>query len=278
MQRLNRVSEKNFLAFLNLIGTEPLPPQPARVPLTFRPAANAPVDAVVAAGTQIAAPPLEGEEDEVVFETEQELLVTRSRIVAAHVYDPRTDRYSDCLQQVQGAADAPFAVFEGQQPVAHELYLACDPLLLETTGRTVRLNLYSPDRWQWDEWPIDRAYWREDGWQPLPVTTQYLAATECWQVTLKALPELTPHEVNGVKAGWLRARLDLPLPPHQQGLMPASIGIGSNNNPVDFSTPFQPFGESYTYLVSGRRRTLCPRRCHCPTGCDASHRHRHCRR
>ncbi|WP_421658674.1 hypothetical protein [Leptothermofonsia sp. ETS-13] len=33
--RLNQVSDKNFLAFLDLIGTQILPPQPARVPLTF---------------------------------------------------------------------------------------------------------------------------------------------------------------------------------------------------------------------------------------------------
>jgi hypothetical protein len=49
------VPEKNFLAFLNLIGTELLPPQPARAPLTFRLAENSPVDALVPAGTQAAA-------------------------------------------------------------------------------------------------------------------------------------------------------------------------------------------------------------------------------
>ncbi|NEO01345.1 MAG: hypothetical protein F6K50_39885, partial [Moorea sp. SIO3I7] len=33
--RLNQVPDKNFLAFLDLIGTSIGPPRPARVPLTF---------------------------------------------------------------------------------------------------------------------------------------------------------------------------------------------------------------------------------------------------
>lgn len=247
VQRLNRVPEKNFLAFLNLIGTDPLPPQPARVPLTFRLADNAPVDTVVPVGTQAAAPPLAGEEDEVIFETEQDLLVTRSQIVAAYVYEPATDRYTDCLAQVRGELNAPFMLFAGTQPVAHELYLACDPLLLDAAGRPVRVDFYSPDQWQWETWPMQWAYWREDGWQPLTVTHQYVVAEQRWQITIAALPELTPHEFNGVEAGWLRVRLELSLPPAQPPVAPAAVGIGTNNNPIEYSAPFQPFGESYTY-------------------------------
>ncbi|MGH9896976.1 MAG: baseplate J/gp47 family protein, partial [bacterium] len=87
IQRLNRVPEKNFLAFLNLIGTELLPAQPARTLLTFKLAENSPVDAVVPAGTQVAAPPLEGEEDEVIFETTRDLVVTRTQLQAVLVRD-----------------------------------------------------------------------------------------------------------------------------------------------------------------------------------------------
>ena len=34
IERLNRAPDKNYLAFLNLIGASPLPPRAARVPLT----------------------------------------------------------------------------------------------------------------------------------------------------------------------------------------------------------------------------------------------------
>ena len=62
IQRLNQAPQKNFLAFLDLLGASLLPPQPARVPLTFSLAAGSAVDGLVPAGTQVAAPPAEGEQ------------------------------------------------------------------------------------------------------------------------------------------------------------------------------------------------------------------------
>src|SRR6266704_1798611 len=35
IDRLNKAPEKNFLAFLDLLGVSSQPPQPSRVPLTF---------------------------------------------------------------------------------------------------------------------------------------------------------------------------------------------------------------------------------------------------
>src|SRR5918911_4565078 len=80
VERINRAPEKNYLAFLNLIGTQMLPPRPARVPLTFTLSANSPIDVAVPAGTQASAPPLEGEADEITFSTERNLVVTRSQL------------------------------------------------------------------------------------------------------------------------------------------------------------------------------------------------------
>ena len=57
IQRLNQVPQKNFLAFLNLLGAALLPPQPAQVPLTFYLANGSLADGLVPAGTQVAAPP-----------------------------------------------------------------------------------------------------------------------------------------------------------------------------------------------------------------------------
>ena len=55
IERLNQAPDKNFLAFLDMLGTSPLPPEPARVPLTFTSVAGSTTDAVVPAGTQVAA-------------------------------------------------------------------------------------------------------------------------------------------------------------------------------------------------------------------------------
>jgi len=243
IERLNRAPDKNYLAFLNLIGASPIPPRLARVPLTFHLATGSPVDAVVPAGALAAAPPLAGEQDDVVFETERPLVVTRAQLQAAYVSDTENDTYSDRSAQATGAADAPFAVFAGDQPSPHQLYLACDALLTQPGPKDVVLTLASPDSWQWLNWPISWAYWDGAAWQA--VTSSAAVQGGSWSATLQALPALTPSAVNGIEAGWLRAQLDLPLPPGQSGQVPESIAVGAQN-PQDPAFPLSPFPANST--------------------------------
>src|SRR5437868_4218680 len=105
VDRLNKVPDKNFLAFLNLIGIELRPPIPARVPLTFALTPGGGT-AVVPAGTQVAAQPAEGETQPVVFETERDLTVTRTTLTAVRAHDPQRDRYAD-LFAVAGGQGGP---------------------------------------------------------------------------------------------------------------------------------------------------------------------------
>ena len=62
--RLNQVPDKNYLAFLNLLGITRDPPTPAHTYLTFTPSAGA-VD--LAAGAQVSTPAKEGQAG-IVFE------------------------------------------------------------------------------------------------------------------------------------------------------------------------------------------------------------------
>jgi hypothetical protein len=66
------------------------------------------------------------------------------------------------------------------------------------------------------------------------------ASNFAWRVTLPQLPPLTPHAINGIEAGWLRAQLELPLPPGETGHLPESIAIGARA-PQDLSAPLSPF-------------------------------------
>lgn len=252
--RLNRAPEKNFLAFLNLIGTELLPPQPARVPLTFQLAANSPVDAVVPAGTRAAAPPMEGEEDEVIFETERDLVVTRARLQAVFVHDTDADRYAERTAEAAGDLDEPFAAFQGDREVAHELYLACEAVLPQPGEKDVTLIVRSPDTWQWASWPFQWSYSDGKTWQTVtPVKNEINQGA--WRVTFSRLPPLKPQTVSGVEAGWLRARLTLPLPPEASGLLPESVAHG-NDNPGDLVLPYAAFGDTAsvtTFYLSADR-------------------------
>jgi hypothetical protein len=249
IERLNQAPDKNYLAFLNLIGAAQIPPRAARVPLTFHLSANTPVQAVVPAGTLAAAPALPGEQDEVVFETERPLAITQSQLVAAYVSDTENDTYSDRGQQATGGLDQPFAVFTGDTPSPHQLFLACDPVLTQPGARDAVLTFTTPDTWQWQNWSISWAYWDGTGWQP--ATASATVQNGRWQVTLRAVPALTASPVNNLQAGWLRAQLDLPLPPGRTGLAPESVAIGAKN-PQDLTLPWSPVTGNRFYLSAAQ--------------------------
>src|SRR5262245_33864891 len=164
LQRLNQAPQKNFLAFLDLLGAALLPPQPARVPLTFSLAAGSTADGLVLVGTQVAAPPAEGEKDPVIFETERELTVTAAQLAALFVRDPEQDKQADHSALISAAAVAEVPVFQGNQPIAHLLYIGHSRLLglpqivglslqftleaqLQDT-RAVRWELWDGQQWQ----------------------------------------------------------------------------------------------------------------------------------
>ncbi|MDT7578848.1 MAG: hypothetical protein QOK35_108, partial [Pseudonocardiales bacterium] len=147
VDRLNRAPEKSYLAYLDLIGTTPIPPRPASVPLSFTVAEGAPLAPVVPKGTGVGGPPLPAPDgsasdpaaEDVVFETESELVCTAATLVAAWSSDTETDTAADRTAVATGTAapadDVPFEVFGagasggGGMPLTpHELYLACDPL------------------------------------------------------------------------------------------------------------------------------------------------------
>ncbi|MGH3913310.1 MAG: hypothetical protein ACRDTC_07870, partial [Pseudonocardiaceae bacterium] len=241
VQRINRAPERNYLAFLNLIGTHPLPPLPARVPLTFSLAERSPADAVVPAGTQVAAAPLEGAEDEVVFETERPLVVTRTQLRAVVVGDAENDTYSDRYRQATGQDADPFAAFVGTQLVPHQLFVACDPVLASPGEKDITLVLATSGGAHLASWPISWAYWDGTGWQP--ANSRASARDGAWRVTLAELPQLPSREVNGISARWVRAQLDMALPPGKSGLAPESVAVGGRA-PQDEVAGLSPFGET----------------------------------
>lgn len=88
--RLNQAPKKNFVAFLDMLGIKLLPAQPARVPLTFKPAEGTEGEILVPGRTQAAAGKTT-EHEELPFETEKDIMATPSQLETVISIDPPKD-------------------------------------------------------------------------------------------------------------------------------------------------------------------------------------------
>lgn len=273
IERVNRAPEKNFLAFLDLIGVQPLPPQPARAPLTFTLAAGSLNDAIVPARTPVAAAPLPGDAAPVVFETEADLVVTRSELAAVFVREPGRDRFGGPFPPGAPASEGAFPVFAGERPTAHRLYLAhAGQFGLQAATREIRLR-FAPasgeQSWlaavRWAAWDATRKSYVDLPAESVGAPT--ISSDGAWQISLANPPELPlgpPHvpagadpALAGLTSRWLRVELPLPLPRHDRVEELAALGPPTSwrsglapdaarrdDKPLSTGGIFFPFGEN----------------------------------
>ncbi len=259
--RLNQAPDKNFLAFLNLIGAQLLPPQPARVPLTFSLVEGNLAGGFVPAQTQVAAPPPPGETDEIVFETVRDLVLSTAQLNAVFVHDPTRDRYADqtrfALEQHDRGFGA-FTVAEDAALIEHSLYLACDALFSLPDSKTIKLNVFSRDAVRLKALPIEWSAWKGTQWQTLKTTTPVTDANR-WQIEIANFAP-HPQSIHSLPPQvWIRATLTrsfteaigTAIPSIQQITANAQINtpLSSpergwlNTTVLDFSKDFYPFGK-----------------------------------
>ena len=281
IQRLNQVPDKNFLAFLDLLGASCLPPQPARVPLTFSLAAGSAVDAIVPPGTQVAA--AQGELNPVIFETEQELVVTAAQLTSVWVRDPQGYQVGDYSAIAQPVLQPAVPAFEGNQAIVHSLYVGHDRWFSHASIQAVRLtftlqapisdtitNPRDPRQIQWEYWngtqfvAIPSAI-VQDNTQGLTQSNTVILGNET-DLNTNVLPEFRPTSILGIKKRWLRCRLLTSISHSDtagQGFvrknqLPILTAIGIqptirqsgklttaffNTQPIDLNKDFFPFGE-----------------------------------
>jgi predicted phage baseplate assembly protein len=285
IQRLNQTPQKNFLAFLDLLGASLLPPQPARVPLTFFLAAGSAVDGLAPAGTQAAAPPLEGEKKPVIFETEHELIVTAAQLASLFVRDPEQDKYGDDSAIIASPAAAGAPIFQGLNRIEHILYIGHNQLLgfpqinnlrLIFTLATLPVSPLDDRTLRWEFW--DGTQWQDR--TPLPGNDSTNSLKQSGTIDFGSTEEIPASAINLVENRWLRCRLLTPitqaserqhnmirathLPQIQAIQMRVVVNRTSLNGeqaftnllPVDLTKGFLPFGEkpkfSDTFYLSHR--------------------------
>jgi hypothetical protein len=283
IQRLNKVPDKNFLAFLDLLGASRLPPQPARVPLLFTLATGSDVETFVASGTQVAAPPVKGEQEPVIFETERDLLVTAAQLKYIFVRNPQQNLYADYSNTTiynsdfakdKVLSDVPDGVFQGKDPIEHSFYIASDKLLnysdLHTLTLTFTLeqNLQNPEKrtLQWDicsgpqrfSIPISRTSDQTNNltgsgtavftdFVEVPITSisdQTNNLTRSGTVVFTNFVEVLQTTVQSDTRRWLRCQLQ--KPPISQFQLPSISSLTLN---ASLGSTGQPIEQAFTNLL-----------------------------
>ncbi|WP_369776593.1 putative baseplate assembly protein [Streptomyces sp. R33] len=207
--RLNRVPEKNHLAFLDLVGITLFPPSAARTDVTFWLSAPQEEPVVLPVGTEVATARTESEEA-VVFATERELSIVPSELVHLMVQrqgEPVADATADL-------AEAKDVMCFAEAPRPGDCMLlglsAAVPHCAVALGLDSRVDGVGVDPRQP---PLVWEAWTEDGWAACEVDRDGTGGlNRPGEAVLHVPGGHVLSRTGGREAGWLRCRVTEPLP------------------------------------------------------------------
>jgi len=199
--RLNRLPEKNYIAFLNLLGIRLRPPRSATALLQFHLVEGAEPQRVPI-GTPVATPQ-STDEDTITFETTRDLVVSSAKLDRCFSY--YDERFTDNSFHLASSSPVGFEVFAGAERVQRFLYLS-DPRFGSCGHSSVlRVFLGCPERGGRDlarllEWE----YWNGSTWKELSIAPlEYDRGEVAFFGPLK----FESTAVNGIEGLWVRGRL-----------------------------------------------------------------------
>jgi predicted phage baseplate assembly protein len=256
--RLNQVPDKNYVAFLNLLGIKLHAPRAARALVRFS-LVEGSVKQRVPRGTQVSTPQAT-EEHMVTFETARDAVVCAARPDRCFSYfDDSYSENSNYLDPAPGTIHAPFEVFAGAQRIERYLYLS-DPRFANTgEASLLRVFVGTPEHGARDlarllEWE----YWEGTRWKELEPA---LIEVDRGEVAFLGPLRFEPTAVNHIEGLWIRGRLaEVPQSPEDteidtirarvevvgDGLLPTQAYANLDNNAfltLDLGKNLYPFGK-----------------------------------
>ncbi len=207
--RLNRVPEKNHLAFLDLVGISLFPPSAARTDVTFWLSAPQEEPILVPVGTEVATLRTEREEA-VIFATERDLTVVPSslrRLAVQRQGEAVTDQTTELTEgkDLMCFAEAPSpgdCMLVGLSAAVPHCALALE---LDSRVDGVGVDPRQP--------PLVWEAWTADGWQPCEVDRDGTGGlNRPGDIVLHVPGGHILSRNGGHEAGWLRCRVTDPLP------------------------------------------------------------------
>lgn len=206
LYRLNRVPDKNYTAFLDLLGISLFPPTASAAEVDFWLSAPQPDTVTVAAGTEVTTAGGEGApDDDVVFTTVAELRILPSELIRL-VTAPRTGEQADRTRTLAEGGDVP-AFQAAPQPGDALLFglPTAVPRCIVAVNLDSRVEGIGVDPRQpplvWEAW--DGARWAQC--ETGADTTGGL--NRPGEVVVHVPAGHTASVVGGTRAGWLRCRV-----------------------------------------------------------------------
>ncbi|WP_158887980.1 putative baseplate assembly protein [Amycolatopsis anabasis] len=206
--RLNRVPERNYLAFLDLLGVRLFPPTAARAEVTFWLSAPQPEPVVLRAGTEVTTMRSETE-DAVSFATADELVVvpcSLDKLVTSAASGVPVDRTDELLSgQDVGCFATPPAVGDTMLLGLSAAVPRCAVVIrLDSEVEGVGVDPRQP--------PLVWEAWDGGGWAPCEVDSDSTGGlNRPGDVVLHVPAGHTASVIAGVRAGWLRCRVLEPV-------------------------------------------------------------------
>jgi hypothetical protein len=275
-ERVNRVPEKNLLAFLDVVGVEQSPGLPAEVPVTFLLSSRTVNGEQIPAGTQVATTQSETA-DAQVFETRNAFFATPA--VLRHTLNviPAADLYAAVpplpmppspsdVSDTSTALDILTGTATGLLPVPHDLFLASKTLFAREGAADIALtftianaspSVFNNAGLRWQRFDAKAKQWIDIANVTYPNVTN-AAAT----VLFTGFQGTDKSALDGDEDAWIVARMKV-APASLPGLPVVSQIVGSvataqappaapdaalfNDIPLDLSKPARPFGERPRY-------------------------------
>ncbi|MCX7570277.1 putative baseplate assembly protein [Tumebacillus sp. DT12] len=212
-ERLNRVPMKNRIAFLNLLDVTQQGAKAARSHVTFAPSVGAKGAVLIPAGTRIAALDPDGGDDDILFETEQSMLVTPAAISALWQVSPARDVITEMPGLPLTTPVRLFDLAAATNRQEHALYIGHDDLFLvdgpaefeivlrHTTARYLERSLgavfANPEHIEW-------LYSTDEGWEPFD---QVISDENRLTLRKRGQTPLALREIDGQTRRWVQGRV-----------------------------------------------------------------------
>jgi predicted phage baseplate assembly protein len=212
LYRLNRVPEKNYIKFMDMIGIRLEPPKPATVDVTCRLSTPQPEPVTIPQGTEVATVRTETQEA-ISFTTDRDFTILLPTLTYA-LTTPNDTEFTDIISLLKNP-DRKASVFQEVPKENNAFYLgygedlAAHTLALTFEGNIEGIGVNPTDPpWAWEFW--DGEYER---WSPMRLESDTTGGLNTnGQIIVQVPGSSAKREINGQYACWIRCRAIKPRP------------------------------------------------------------------